>query len=220
MVQYPAVWYGGLTIGSCVGWVILQQTANSFYFPAYYNYSGLAVGNLNISVSSHVLSGFSQDSLLTNLQSVVGAIVGCFYGGTGSDWVVAWVTKRRGGYFEPEYRLWAVIPICPFVPLGLMLWGCGLAFQLNPMVAVVGSGITYGVLCAISAVALTYLVDCYRPLAGETLTISTAIKNIFGFAISFAVIPWIEANGFVKVRDKFWYDFTFRANFSSLGRGV
>jgi hypothetical protein len=51
LTVYPAVVYAGLTIGCCVGWVILQQTANSIYYPALYNYSGLAVGNINIAVS-------------------------------------------------------------------------------------------------------------------------------------------------------------------------
>jgi hypothetical protein len=133
-------------------------------------------------------------------QTIISAIIGCFYGGIGSDWLVAWITKRRGGYFQPEYRLWAVLPIIPFIPLSLMLWGCALKYELDPMVGIAGFGMNYGVLCALSPIALTYLVDCYRPLAGETLTIATAMKNVFAFGISFAVVPWLESDGFVKVR--------------------
>jgi hypothetical protein len=81
-----------------------------------------------------------------------------------------------------------------------MLWGCALKYELDPMVGIAGFGLNYGVLCAISPIALTYLVDCYRPLAGETLTIATAMKNVFAFGISFAVVPWLESDGFVKVR--------------------
>ncbi|KIX92651.1 uncharacterized protein Z520_11680 [Fonsecaea multimorphosa CBS 102226] len=180
LTVYPAVWYAGLTQGVGVGWVILQQTANSIFYPALYNYSGLAVGNINVA-------------------NIISACIACLYGGIGSDMLVAWITKRRGGYFQPEYRLWGALPIFPFVPLSLMLWGCALYYKLDPFVGIAGFGITYGVLCAISPIALTYLVDCYRPLAGETLTIATAIKNVFAFGICFAVVPWIQKDGFIKV---------------------
>jgi len=67
------------------------------------------------------------------------------------------------------------------------------------MVAIAGSGITYGVLCAVPAVGMTYVVDSYRPLAGETMTILTAFKNTFAFGLSFGVNPWLKRDGFVKV---------------------
>jgi hypothetical protein len=67
------------------------------------------------------------------------------------------------------------------------------------MVPIVGTAITYGVLCAVPAVVMTYVVDCYRPLAGETMTVLTASKNTFAFALSFAVFPWLERDGYAKV---------------------
>ena len=67
------------------------------------------------------------------------------------------------------------------------------------MVAIVGSGISYGVLCAVPAVGMTYVVDSHRPLSGETMTVLTAFKNTFAFALSFAVTPWTEHAGYSKV---------------------
>jgi hypothetical protein len=125
--------------------------------------------------------------------------VGCLVGGPLSDYLVGIISKRRGGYFKPEFRLWCLIPSFLFGPIGLMLWGGGLGDHLPAMVAIAGSGITYGVLCAVPTVAMTYVVDSYRPLAGETMTILTAFKNTFAFGLSFAVIPWLEKDGFVKV---------------------
>lgn len=81
-----------------------------------------------------------------------------------------------------------------------MLWGCGLEDRLNHMVPIVGTAITYGVLCAVPAVAMTYVVDSYRALAGETMTVLTAFKNTFAFGLSFAVFPWIAKDGFLKVK--------------------
>lgn len=80
-----------------------------------------------------------------------------------------------------------------------MLWGCGIGDHLPSMVAIAGSGITYGVLCAVPAIGMTYVVDSYRPLAGETITVLTAFKNTFAFALSFGVFPWLAKDGYVKV---------------------
>jgi hypothetical protein len=80
-----------------------------------------------------------------------------------------------------------------------MLWGAGLANQLHYMVPIVGTAITYGVICAVPGIGMTYVVDCYRPVSKETLTIITAAKNTFAFGLSFAVFPWIERDGLVKV---------------------
>ena len=46
---------------------------------------------------------------------------------------------------------------------------------------------------------MTYVVDCYKPVSGETITVLTAFKNTFAFAVSFAVTPWIAESGFAKV---------------------
>jgi len=127
-------------------------------------------------------------------------VLGCVAGGPISDYVVAFVAKRRKGYFKPEFRLWAMIPACIFGPIGLLMWGFGLGHHLDPMVAIVGSGVSYGVLCAVPAIGMTYVVDSHRPLSGETMTVLTAFKNTFGFALSFAVTPWIEKDGYAKVR--------------------
>lgn len=133
------------------------------------------------------------------MQSVIGALVGCTLGGTVTDYVCAAIAKRRGGYFKPEYRLWCLIIPFLFGPVGLLLWGFGLEKKMNPYVAIAGIGISYAVLCAVPAVGMTYVVDSYRPIAGETITMLTAFKNTFAFALSFGVTPWILKDGFAKV---------------------
>lgn len=79
------------------------------------------------------------------------------------------------------------------------MWDCSIEYELPYMVSIVGTAITYSVLCAIPAVVMTYVVDCYRPLAAETMTIDTVSKNTFAFALSFAVFPWLERDGYAKV---------------------
>ncbi|KAJ9609082.1 hypothetical protein H2200_006853 [Cladophialophora chaetospira] len=179
-LQYPAVIWGSLTYGVVLGWVVLQQTANAAVFPALYGFDELAVGNINVA-------------------NLVGAVVGCLVAGPLSDYLVSFIARRRGGYFKPEYRLWCLVLPFAFGPVGLMLWGSGLGRHLHYMVAIAGSGISYGVLSAVPTIGMTYVVDSYRPLAGETMTVLTAFKNAFAFALSFAVFPWIQMDGFVKI---------------------
>ncbi|KAL8866092.1 MAG: hypothetical protein Q9198_009046 [Flavoplaca austrocitrina] len=170
-LQYPAVIWCSLVYGVVLGWLALQTTANAGVFPALYNFSPLAVGNINAAY-------------------LVAAVVGSAAGGPLSDWIIASITKRRGGYFQPEFRLWCILPPIIIAPVGLMLWGAGLQNRLPSMVPIVGTAITYGILCAVPATAMTYVVDSYRPLASETMTVLTAFKNAFAFGLSFAVFPW------------------------------
>lgn len=134
------------------------------------------------------------------LQALIGAVVGCTIGGPAADWLVALISKRQQGLFRPEKRLYFIVISIVLGPIGLMLWGAGLQKQLHWSVAVAGWGITYGVLCLVPAVAITYVVDCYRPLAGQTLTSLTAFKNTFAFALSFGEASWLARDGYLKVR--------------------
>ena len=133
-------------------------------------------------------------------QALVGAAIGCPLGGMGSDILVKFMTKRRKGYFQPEFRLWALIPIFILCPVGSFLWAAGIQNHLPSIVPIVGWAILYVALCATPAVAFTYVVDCYKPEAGECSTVLVSFKNTFAFGISFAVVPWLQKDGFVKVR--------------------
>jgi len=86
-----------------------------------------------------------------------------------------------------------------FGPLGLLMWGFGLGHHLNWGVAVVGSGMSYAVLTSVPNIGMTYVIDSYRPVAGEAMTSLTAFKNTFAFGLSFGVIPWILKDGFAHV---------------------
>lgn len=189
-----------LTYGVCLGWIALQTTADSDVFPLLYNFSSLAVGNISLAVRFALAIDQKGQALLTEWQYLVAAFIGSAAGGLLSDWIIRLITKRRGGYFEPEFRLWCLIPPAIAAPVGLMLWGAGLQNHLPAMVPIVGTGISYAVLCAVPATGMTYVVDCYRPLAGETMTIVTAAKNTFAFGLSFAVFPWLNKDGYTKVR--------------------
>lgn len=72
--------------------------------------------------------------------------------------------------------------------------------HLHWSVPVAGYGITYAVVCAVPSVGITYVIDCYRPVASETLTALISLKNTIGFGLGFAVFPWIAKNSLLEVR--------------------
>ncbi len=97
-----------------VGWqltllvTVITTQAGLFPLPPY-NFSTSAVGNLNFA-------------------TLIGAVIGTFYLGHISDWSILWLTRRRGGIFEPELRLYiAVIPVI-FELVGLLMYGLGISY--------------------------------------------------------------------------------------------
>lgn len=184
LLAYPAMLWGGTAYGITLGFFVLQLTANATFYPSLYNFTGLGVGN-------------------TNGANLIGAAVGCLYGGPGSDLIIQYISKLHGGYFKPEFRLWALVVPYLFAPVGLLMWGFGMGNHMHWIIPTVGTSITYGVLAAVQTICLTYIVDGYRAVAGEAMTSVTAYKNTIAFALSFAVIPWIESEGYAKVCSDF-----------------
>ncbi|KPI35977.1 putative MFS-type transporter [Cyphellophora attinorum] len=180
LLPLPVVLFASVNYGLTLGWVVIQATANSTAFSEIYNFSTIGVGNINIA-------------------ALIGGIIGCLYGGPGSDYIVRWLSVRHRGQFEAEYRLWSLIG--PFIcgPIGLLLWGCGLGYQLDPYVAITGTGVSYGVVCAVATICITYMVDTYKPLSADVITILQVFRGVFAFAVSFAVTPWTVNSGFVKM---------------------
>jgi len=86
--SFPAVIYSGLQWGAQDAWLTFYLTVEDDYWseaPWYYGDAGVG---------------------LMNLPCLIGAVMGCIYGGYLSDMFVIWMAKRNGGIREAEYRLW------------------------------------------------------------------------------------------------------------------
>jgi hypothetical protein len=70
---------------------------------------------------------------------------------------------------------------------------------MDPYVAIAGTGITYAVVCAVAAIGITYMVDTYKPLSADVITILQIFRGVFAFAVSFTVTPWTENSGYIKM---------------------
>lgn len=67
---------------------------------------------------------FNTDGIgLMNLGPFVGNLLGSFYSGLLSDSSVRWLARRNGGYYEPEMRLYLLLPPALFMAGGIIMFG-------------------------------------------------------------------------------------------------
>ncbi|KKY16834.1 putative mfs transporter [Phaeomoniella chlamydospora] len=156
-----------------------------------------------VAISSNFASAFSAtynfeawQSGLCFISGLLGSLIGIFFGGHISDWVANIFTKRNGGIREPEFRLPAVTIGMIASPLGLLLYGFGIEDKLHWMVPTLGLGFLSFAIAQATNVTLVYIIDSYRPIAGETVVTQLAFKAAFGFLLSFYTNPWIDAAGY------------------------
>lgn len=116
-----------------------------------------------------------------NIAPFVGAVFGFPCGGHLSDKSILWLSKRNGGFYEPEMRLWLALPLAVVTPVGILMFGLGLAYVrpsrnfsiiltnglqgIHWALLAVGFGIFGFAFAAISGIALSYLMDCYQDVS-------------------------------------------------------
>ncbi|KAK6865784.1 MFS transporter-like protein [Apiospora arundinis] len=125
----------------------------------------------------------------------VGAVMGFLIAGGLADWSATWLTKRNGGVYEPEFRIFLVIPQFIFGCMGL--YGFAMTSQ-GPYHYVVPIMFFAFEVCGmvIGAVASSlYIVDAYRDLAIEGFTCLIIFKNFFSFGLTFKAYDWLVQGG-------------------------
>lgn len=101
----PHVWFTALQFASGVCWLVLMLSAFSVVFSAPpYNFDTAGVG--------YMAAG-----------PFVGNIFGSLYGGPLSDLSIRWFSRRNGGVFEPEMRLYILMPPTLILSAGLIVFG-------------------------------------------------------------------------------------------------
>jgi MFS family permease len=171
------VLYSGLQWGAQDAWLTFYFTTeeDNWYDPPW-NYSDAAVGNMNI-------------------PCLIGAVIGCLFGGWGSDVFVRWMTKRNGGVMEAEMRLWFMLPCALIFPAGMFLFGIGSNDGWSWPVPYVGLGFIgfgWGVAGDLS---MSYLMDAYPEMVLEGMVGVSVINNTIGCIFSFVTSQWIAASG-------------------------
>ncbi|KAI0121259.1 major facilitator superfamily domain-containing protein [Xylariales sp. AK1849] len=125
----------------------------------------------------------------------VGGALGSLVAGFSSDVVIRYLTRRNGGIYEPEFRLFLIIPGFVLSAIGYFLFG--------PLIEEGKSPVAMSTLCGLATAALqfimmsvsTYCVDAYREISVEIFIATMIIKNFLFYGFSYFLNDWIESWG-------------------------
>ncbi len=115
---------------------------------------------------------------------MIGGFLGCLLCGFVSDPAARWASKRNGGVYEPEFRLWLSVGTPLLSALGYFLFGNMAEQNKSPVAISVIFGIVFGsVQFSINSIS-TYLVDGFRNISIETFIMAMTVKNFLFFSFS------------------------------------
>lgn len=126
----------------------------------------------------HVLQG---GILLTDCFS-------SFFGGYINDRITLHLVRKNNGVYEPEMRLWLFTASLILIPSSIILYGVGAAHHIPWIGILIAGGLLSFANTACVPLSLNYLVDSYRDLAGQAMTVVIIIRNTMYFAISYGYV--------------------------------
>lgn len=142
---------------------------------------------------------FSFEALgYVQAAQVVGTAVFLPVLGYGSDWIIKFMSKRRGGVYSPEYRLIPLwIPAITGIICAVMYGQCAAkpSHYSWGSVAFTYNATFFGFLGA-NIVGITYAIDAFPQRAGALLVIICAGRGLVSFGMAYATLPAITAIGY------------------------
>ncbi|XWW97135.1 hypothetical protein V2A60_005116 [Cordyceps javanica] len=128
--------------------------------------------------------------------AIIGSLLGLPAGGKLGDLCADHLTRKNGGIREPEMRLPTIMISAITAPLALVLYGVGIQNHLNFICPTIGLALLNFSITQATTVCLVYVIDSYRPIAGEITLAVMGFKSLFGFFLSFETNPWINKSGY------------------------
>lgn len=122
LICLPPVLWVSLVSGTTIGFLVAMNSNVEIAFVSAYHFQSWQVG-------------------LCFISAIIGSLIGIPAGGTFGDQVADWFTKRNGGIRDPEMRLPAMILSMITAPLGLILFGVGVEYQLHWICSTIGIGL-------------------------------------------------------------------------------
>ncbi|KAI9812641.1 MAG: hypothetical protein M1827_004630 [Pycnora praestabilis] len=135
--------------------------------------------------------GFSPlGNALFQFTAWTGVIAAQLAGWALGDRLPLWASRRRGGIWHPEYRLYNMLLPALLGPIGLGLYGAGVQYHLHFMVLALGFFlVTFASTLAVP-VCLNYVVECFITSANAAAVIMNAYRLAFAIALGFFFLPW------------------------------
>ncbi|KAA8913487.1 putative MFS transporter [Sphaerosporella brunnea] len=180
LFSFPIVeWTSFAVSWSASAFLMVNLTQSQAFAAPPYNMSSTSVG-------------------LTNLAPLVGGTIGMFIAGPSSDWVSMRSTRKNNGIREPEMRLPTLLPflLCCLVGALVTAYGYQNTWRWE-IIVIIGYTLLGLQVSAISAIAMTYSIDSYKPVAGEILVSATVNKNLWGYGVAEFMTNWVISAGYV-----------------------
>ncbi|KAI1190966.1 MFS general substrate transporter [Nemania serpens] len=179
LIVLPSVLWAALVQSVTVGFLVAVTSNVAVAYSAAYGFQAWQVG-------------------LTFLAAILGSLIGVPAGGQLGDVMADWFTKRNGGMRSPEMRLPAMTLSLITTPLALVLYGVGIEKRLHWICPTIGLGLLNFSITQATNICLVYVIDAYRPIAGEVTLAVLGFKSLFGFLLSFYTNPWVKEAGYLN----------------------
>ncbi|KAK2809218.1 hypothetical protein FQN50_004054 [Emmonsiellopsis sp. PD_5] len=175
--HFPCITWAGFLYGIHLSWYnVMNGTASPVLSTAPYNWSTGLVGTAYVA-------------------PLIGAIVGGLFTGRVADKFAIYMARRNKGVREPEQRLWLLTITGTMCTGGLILWGVGAAYGIHWIGLMFGMGIIAFGFMGGATFAISYAVDSFKELCGQSMVSVIIVRNTLGFAFSYGITPWVEHQG-------------------------
>ncbi|KAF4444537.1 Major facilitator superfamily transporter [Fusarium austroafricanum] len=177
LFTFPAVAYTALTYASTsAAFAIVTSVQAMYLLQPPYNFTPSSIG-------------------LMSLAPFIGTFPGIFFGGYLDDKSIVWLSKRNGGIYEPEMRLWLALPLAILTAGSVLMSGLGIVYAAPWPLVAFGFGLLGFNLGASGSIALSYCMDCYHDIIGNAMVGIVFSRNALGVVVLFTVTPWIKRMG-------------------------
>ncbi|KAH6681434.1 MFS transporter-like protein [Halenospora varia] len=173
-----------VVIWSCAMWsvvftwvIIIGTTASQIYAAPPFSLSTTSVGNL------------------VGIAPLIGSIPGTVLAGWTCDFLSKKLAIRNKGVYEPEFRLWVMVPFVLSFAVGS--FGLGVAIENGSSVIVCGvflAILNFAVGIGCTGI-VTYQNDVCKHRAGEAFGLTMLIKSSFAFGLSFVMNDYYTSVG-------------------------
>lgn len=177
LLRYPGIIFAGFTVGAVLSWFnVLNATISSVLSGSPYNFSPNMIGVFFAS-------------------PFIGIAIGSWFSGSIVDKFTILKARKGKGMREPETRLFLSILPMLIHPFGCFLYGIGAEKGIHWVGLAFGAGMICSTFPIGSAIAINYIIDCYKEVSGDGLVTMILVRNSMGFGFSYAVTPWLVAVG-------------------------
>ncbi|KAM0804772.1 putative polyamine transporter [Usnea florida] len=158
---------------------------------------GFAVG-LAIVVSIFLQSpvsdggyGFTpNDNAEFNFSQWAGLLMCQICGMLLNDRVPLWISRRRGGAWHLEYRLYPILLIAAASPIGFGIFGAGIQYHLHFMILALGTFLVVFGACYSTPISINYIIECFNTIPLEVAVIMHVYRQILALALPFFLFSW------------------------------